>query len=119
MLIAILFFFMMLGFDYLALVRYKGTFYAFLFSMLAFATAFLLLTSTALANPTTYPKISISSTSGNTTIQAFNVTSQLAPNILHFLLPVIELLIFVHFVLILLSIGGFFIYRRKRRYGVI
>ena len=108
----------MLGFDYLALVKYRGTFYAFLFSMLAFGMAFLLLTSTAIANPTIYPQISIASASGNTTIHSFNMTSQLAQNTLGFLLPVMELIIFVHFVLVLVSIGGFFLYRRKRRYGV-
>ena len=109
---------MMLGFDYLALVRYRGTFFSFLFAILAFGTAFLLLTSTAISNPMIYPQIIISSPAGNTTIHSFNTTSQLAPNTLHFLLPVIELIIFVHFVLVLLSIGGFFLYRRKRRYGV-
>ena len=108
----------MLGFDYLALVRYRGTFFSFLFAVLAFGTAFLLLTSTAISNPTIYPQISISSPAGNTIIQSYNVTSQLAPNTLHFLLPVIELIIFVQFALVILSIGGFFLYRRKRRYGV-
>ncbi len=109
----------MLGFDYLALVRYKGTFFSFLFAVLAFGTAFLLLTSTAISNPTVYPQISISSSAGNTTIHSFNMTSQLAPNTLKFLLPVIELMIYVHFVFVLLSIGGVFLYRRKRRYGVV
>ena len=108
----------MLGFDYLALVRYRGTFFSFLFAILAFGTAFLLLTSTALSNPTIYPQISISSAAGNTTIHSFNVTSQLAPNTLHFLLPVIGLIIFVQFIFVFVSIGGFFLYRRKRRYGI-
>lgn len=109
----------MLGFDYLALVRYKGTFFSFVFSMLAFGTVFLLLVSTPSANQITYPKIIITSASGNTTISAFNITNQLAPNTLRFLLPVIELMIYVHFVFVLLSIGGVFLYRRKRRYGVV
>ena len=109
----------MLGFDYLALVRYRGTFFSFIFSMLAFGTVFLLLVSTPSANPITYPKIIITSASGNTTISAFNITNQFAPNTLKFLLPVIELMIYVHFVFVLLSIGGVFLYRRKRRYGVV
>ena len=109
---------MVLGFDYLALVKYRGSFFSFLFAMLAFGSAFLLLTSTAISNPTIYPQISISSPAGNTTIHSFNITSQFAPNTLHFLLPTIELIIFVQFVLVILSIGGFFIYRRKRRYGI-
>ena len=108
----------MLSFDYLALVRYRGTFFAFLFAMLAFGMAFLMLTSTALSNPTTYPQINIAASSGNTTIHSFNATSQLAPTTLHFLLPVIQLVILVHFILVFVSMGGYFLYRRKRRYGV-
>ncbi len=108
----------MLVFDYLALVKLRGTGYAFIFSILAFGMAFVTLTATALSNPIQYSGVTITGTAGNTVIPAYNTTSQLAPTTLHFLLPTLNLVIIVHFVLVFVSIGNIFLYARKRRYGV-
>ena len=108
----------MLGLDYLALVKYRGTFPAFIFAMLAFGMSFMTLTAAALSNPMQYPAITISNSTSNTIISSYNVTSQLAPTTLGFILPVLQLVILVQFVLAFLSIGGWFLYRRKKRYGV-
>ncbi len=108
----------MLAFDYLAFAKYRGSFMSFIYAMLAFGSAFLLLTSTALTNPIQYPAMNVISTSGNILIPSYNVTMQMAQPTLSFVLPVEQLIIWVQFVLIFVAIGGFFLYRRKKRYGL-
>jgi len=117
MLIALLFFAMMLCFDYL-MFRYRGKFVAFIFAMLALGTGYMMLTAAAITTPTQFAQITISSPTGNTIIGSYNVTAAPAPNTLRFLLPTIELVLLVQFFFVILSLAFMALYYRRRKYGI-
>jgi hypothetical protein len=117
--IAIIFFLSMLVLDYYALSKLRGQKKAFIVALVAWGLSIVTVTTAALTNPTTYPQITISNQASNTIIQSFNTTNQLSPITLKFLGNTLLMIVYIQMVLIVVSGANFFLYERKKKYGIV